>query len=75
MPLLRVQHNDRVWHDTVVTSAGHLHLGLAAAGGGGEGELLGEECIELLLRQLEHQRGPQPVGQHRAARHLGHGDI
>ena len=60
----------------MVTSAGHLQLGLAAAGGGGgEGELLGEECVELLLRQLEHQRGPEAVGQHRAARHLGHGDI
>ena len=73
MPVLGVQHDDRVWHDTVVTSAGHLQLGLAA--GGGEGELLGGECVQLLLRQLEHQRGPQPVGQHRAARHLGHGDI
>ena len=73
--MLGVQHVDRVCHDTVVTSAGHLHLGLLAAAGGAEGELLGEECIELLLCQLEHQRGPQPVGQHRAARHLGHGDI
>ena len=41
MPVLGVQHNDRVWHDTVVTSAGQLQLGLLTAGG--EGELLGEE--------------------------------